>query len=232
MGNFNLVVLILIYIVGFIDLILLYKFLTAKPSKKSRFSKKRQTFKDGEKLEFDIYQELKRLPGNSKVLKNLYLPRVKGGTTEVDVLLIHQTGVYAFESKDYSGWIYGNEKDFKWTQVFNKNSKFQFYNPIKQNNTHLKAIKQVLASFNNIKYHSVIVFGSRAELKKVEYDENNVTILNFNKKLPKFIKSSQLQLSEQEINQIYNILKSYTNVSDAVKEQHIIQVTSEVNKAS
>lgn len=226
MSNFNLVVLILIYIVGFIDLILLYKYLTARPSKKNR------TFKEGEKLEFDIYQELKRVPGNNKVLKNLYLPRVKGGTTEVDILFIHQSGVYAFESKDYSGWIYGKEKDFKWTQVFNKNSKFQFYNPIKQNNTHLKAIKQVLAAFNNISYHSVIVFGSNAELKKVEYDENNVTILNFNKKLPDFIKSSQLRLSEQEINQIYNILKNYANVSDSIKEQHIKQVNAEVHKAS
>jgi len=47
------------------------------------------------------------LEGYSKTVHNVYLPH-KGKTTELDVLLIHEKGVFVFESKNYSGWIFGS----------------------------------------------------------------------------------------------------------------------------
>lgn len=44
------------------------------------------------------------LKGHFAVLKNVYVP-MKGKTTEIDLLMIHEKGIFVFESKNYSGWI-------------------------------------------------------------------------------------------------------------------------------
>mgnify|MGYP002509292044 CR=1 FL=1 len=35
-------------------------------------------------------------------LFNLYIPKDNGETTELDVVLLHESGIYVFESKNYS----------------------------------------------------------------------------------------------------------------------------------
>lgn len=57
--------------------------------------------------EFETWEQLKSLPGYKKSLFNCYIPKRNGGTTEIDFILIHETGIYIFESKNYGGWIYG-----------------------------------------------------------------------------------------------------------------------------
>ena len=76
-----------------------------------------------------------------KILNNLYLS-TKNSSTEIDVVTIHETGIYVFESKNFSGWIYGGYKQKEWTQ---KLEHFQnhFYNPIWQNKGHISALKNV-----------------------------------------------------------------------------------------
>ena len=73
-----------------------------------------------------------------KVLRNVYLPKKNGETSEVDVIFITQKGIFVIESKNYSGWIFGDEKNQKWTAMLPNRQKNQFYNPILQNKTHVK----------------------------------------------------------------------------------------------
>ena len=77
------------------------------------------------------------MEGYYVVLKNLYLP-MKGKNTEIDLLTIHEKGIFVFESKNYSGWIFGSEDQLKWTQCFKSGQRKHFYNPIKQNRTHIR----------------------------------------------------------------------------------------------
>lgn len=116
------------------------------------------------------------MEGYYAVLKNLYLP-MKGKTTEIDLLMIHEKGIFVFESKNYSGWIFGSEDQLKWTQCFKSGQREHFYNPIKQNRTHIKA----LATFLNMPedaFSSYIVFSERCELKKIPlFVDGDVTIL-------------------------------------------------------
>ena len=63
--------------------------------------------KHGEKL---TERELKlvRLFGRKgKTLRNVYVPKNNGETSEIDVLYITQKGIFVIESKNYSGWIIG-----------------------------------------------------------------------------------------------------------------------------
>ena len=93
--------------------------------------------------EYLTYKYLQSLTGYKRFLFNLYIPKGKGETTEIDVLLLHESGIYVFESKNYSGWIFGTETQPYWTQTLpgkRKNvHKNHFYNPILQNKAHLKS---------------------------------------------------------------------------------------------
>ena len=60
--------------------------------------------------------ENNNIGGYLKVLKNLYIPIGYGKTTEIDVIMIHRKGIFVFESKNYSGWIFGSRNDRYWTQ--------------------------------------------------------------------------------------------------------------------
>ena len=55
------------------------------------------------------------LPGELVVLKNVYVP-YQGRTSEIDLLMIHEKGIFVFESKNYSGWIFGCADQLNWTQ--------------------------------------------------------------------------------------------------------------------
>ena len=56
--------------------------------------------------EYFTYQCIAPLNGYKKFIFNCYLPKADGETTEVDVILLHESGIYVFESKNYSGWIF------------------------------------------------------------------------------------------------------------------------------
>ena len=70
----------------------------------------------GRNGEYLIYRCLKVLGDQHKVLTNIYLPKEDGTTTEIDLIMISATSIYVFESKNYSGWIFGDESSKFWTQ--------------------------------------------------------------------------------------------------------------------
>ena len=105
------------------------------------------------------------LKGYSRLLSNIYVP-YKNKTSEIDVLLIHEKGIFVIESKNYFGWIFGSENQQYWTQMINQHTKERFYNPIKQNRTHINALSNYLKIEKN-QMKSYIVFSEKCELKKV-----------------------------------------------------------------
>lgn len=179
--------------------------------------------------EFLSYMKLAKLPGYHKVLFNVYLPKGKGKTTEIDVIFLHETGVYVIESKNYSGWIFGNENNFKWMQTFPGGKKFPFYNPIKQNATHISALQTLLPSVHLDSYKSFIVFSERCTLKKVEYTSPNTFVINrqrLKKVMSHQIKLSPKVLENEFIEVIYRFLAQYSKVDTTVKKQHIKNTNS------
>ena len=54
--------------------------------------------------EFLVFTELyKNIKGNCKILMNLEVPTDNGKTTEIDLIMIHENGIYVFEIKHYKG---------------------------------------------------------------------------------------------------------------------------------
>ena len=68
--------------------------------------------------EYLTYKYLKKFENDgAKFLFNVYIPKENGETTEIDVLMISKKGIFVFESKNYSGWIFGSEKQKSWYQT-------------------------------------------------------------------------------------------------------------------
>lgn len=61
------------------------------------------------------------------------------------------------------GWIFGNEKQAKWTQTIYR-TKHSFQNPLRQNYKHAQTLAQLLNLPAEL-FHSVIIFTKNAEFK-------------------------------------------------------------------
>ena len=95
--------------------------------------------------------------------------------------------------------------------MLNKHQKVKFYNPIKQNNTHIKAIKKVLNNKKIQEYYSIITFASKSsELKKIEIESENIHVTKVKyviKLINQICSSTDDVFTWQEVEQIYNIIQ-------------------------
>lgn len=175
--------------------------------------------------EYLIVNELEKIPGVHKTLINLYIPKENSNeTTEIDILFIHENGIYVIESKNYSGWIFGRETDYKWTQVFPNKKKFKFYNPVKQNRTHIKALQNVLPEQSKDIFTSIIVFSNRCTLKSLEITSSNLYVIN-RKDLSIISKINAHNYQKGvPVFSIYGKLLQYTNASEKLKKEHIANI--------
>lgn len=181
--------------------------------------------------EYLIYLTLKEFEQNGgKFLFNCYLNKDDSTTTETDVILIHPSGVYVFECKNYKGWIFGNENDKFWTQTLyggNKPIHEKFYNPIWQNNTHIKYLNKTMDW--NIKPQSIIVFGDDCELKNIQKTNASIQIvkMGYLRNLMRHLSNNPSQiLTYASIMAIYDKLYPLTQVSNDVKQRHIENINS------
>ncbi len=159
---------------------------------------------------------------NGKILKNVYIPKDNGETTEIDVLYITQKGIFIFESKNYSGWIFGDEKSRNWTASLPNGQKNRFFNPIIQNKVHLKWMGKYIGE--DIPLFSIIVFSERCELKKITVTSDDIKVIkrDYTYATVKNIWDSHSNyLLESEVDEIYEKLSKLTNISEALKVQHI-----------
>lgn len=183
--------------------------------------------------EYLTYKYLKKFEEQgAKFLFNIYVPKKEEETTEIDVLMISSKGLFVFESKNYSGWIFGSDNQKYWYQTLpagrRKSHKEKFYNPVFQNNTHVKYLKSLIG--NEIPIYSIITFSDRCKLMNVSIKNSNVNVIN-RYKIYKLVSSiyndnSNDTLSVDQINEIYSKLYPYTQVDDVVKQKHIDNINN------
>ena len=190
-----------------------------KPSTPPKPNKSEQIGKEGEYL---IQNVLKNISGYSYYLSNIYVP-YRGKTSEIDVLLIHEKGIFVIESKNYSGWIFGNESYTNWTQCLKGGNKNQFYNPISQNKTHINALSNYLR-LNRDCFVSYIVFSERCELKAIPANYNIMKRNELLHYLSNDLNSREILFSNEQILNICKELYPLTQVTEQQKQEHIAKI--------
>jgi hypothetical protein len=200
-------------ILGFIILLILIALLSVFLSR-NHFSNEKIIKQKGKYGEFYVSQILGNSIDGIKQVFNDYKFISNGKSVQIDHIYINKNGIFVIETKNYKGSIYGNEEQQEWTQVLAYgNVKNKFYNPIKQNNSHIYKLQKFLPK--NIDIISIVVFID-ADIENV--DSNNVCnvdelneILNMN-----YGKT----ISPKQVDYVANILRRYQN-NNITDEEHI-----------
>lgn len=155
---------------------------------------------------------------DAKLISN-YIFQGASISVQIDHIVINRNGVYVIETKNYSGYIFGEEKDKEWTQVLsNGNKKNKFRNPIKQNNGHIYQLKKMLPQ--GTPFYSIVVMA--------QGNIENITAggVVAPSGLPYALKrnNSGKSLTSAQIEKIYDILLQRELTGEGVNEQHVSEV--------
>ncbi len=228
-------------IIIFVALLIVAILLLQKILGKTLFSKFSSPTIDTEKIEDDSYfwdtgktgeryiqETFKFLSGYKRFLSNCYVPKDDGTFTEIDIILLHVSGIYVIESKNYSGWIFGNENDKHWVQSFptagGHTKKIRFFSPIIQNKVHLRWLRKYLDIETDFPIYSYIVFSDRCELKKIGLTSTEHVVINrraLSSHIRRNFEKSGCKLSVTEIDSLYTRLYPLTQITEEQKALHI-----------
>ena len=114
-----------------------------------------------------VSEELQKLDSAHYMVLNDFLLPSRGslGTTQVDHIVVSNYGIFCIETKAHKGWIFGSSNQEYWTQVIFKH-KERFYNPLRQNYSHVKAVEELVKSkYPKTKIFSLVVFTDADKLK-------------------------------------------------------------------
>ena len=168
-----------------------------------------------------------------KILRNVYVPTVDG-YSEIDVLLLPETGIYVFESKNLSGSVYGDEKHPQWQRYKTNGIKDPIPNPILQNKRHIDNLCVFLKQ-NKYQFRafSMIVFGNKSKLKYIPENKSLTSIheiCNLEIELVKKMQAEQNFYSAETLDDWCRKLLPYTQLSEEEKKAHIERITKKFGK--
>lgn len=97
-----------------------------------------------------------------RLVEDVTLP-VGDGTTQIDHLVVSRYGIFVIETKDMTGWIFGNPDQARWTQMI-YGDRYRFQNPIRQNYKHVKTVQELLG-LGRFQVIGVVAFVGRCRFK-------------------------------------------------------------------
>lgn len=169
---------------------------------------------------------LSELPGDRYRVINSVLLQMDRGTTEIDHIVVSIYGIFVIETKDYYGYIVGDEHAKEWTKEVNGEIQ-TFYNPLRQNYGHVKALEEIL-NISEYKFISVVVFTSRAELN-VDYSASTPVI--YMDHLKDEIESwYEIEFNETELDELTNKILAKNIDSLKNRSLHIQQIKDSVDR--
>lgn len=185
----------------------------------------------GKRGEMRVSSILAKLPNEYTVLNDLVVMTDKG-TTQIDHVVVSKYGLFAIETKNYRGDIYGDDNRKEWTQLivtkvtyakkwwktYTYVKKKHFYNPVKQSVGHALRIKEMLSTYSHVKIVPIVVFAGDAVLSNIVSDHHVI----YAGSLLKVIQDYQtIYLKDDDVQAILSIIKG-NNVRETVSNrQHI-----------
>lgn len=146
-------------------------------------------------------------------------------TSQIDHIVISDFGIFVIETKNYKGWIVGNENSEYWTQVLFKR-KERIFNPIRQNLGHINALKNCLSSYSNINYIPIVVFLTKSEIKV----NSTTDVINSHQLIATIKKYYEINLTETQKEEIFQKIKDANVVGTYDNNKHVKSIKKLVQK--
>lgn len=218
MFEFLVIALPSLLLIGFIFLIIYI-------SRRTNTASHERTAKTKGKIgELVIHNLLSQLPDEYKLLDDVVL-KTKRGTTQIDHIVVSKYGIFAIETKNYYGDIYGDDKRKEWTQIIANDvtywngktytyvTKNRFYNPVKQALIHMYEIRATLGQ-PSLRVIPIVVFLEGANLEKVE---TNNLVIHDNELIDTIKRHTAVCFSDSAVDYIANLLVE-RNIRGAVDD--------------
>lgn len=188
-----------------------------KPPKTTGYSNKSD--RKGEWGEEKDRMELSHLSSEYKVLHDILIPYKNWNLdySQIDHVVTSIYGIFVIEAKNYSGVIAGDE-DGDW--YLNDR---RIKNPIKQNERHINAIKDLLLKhgYKNLLFYNTVTLNSRCNMTQVTA-HTVVPDIHLQNLIEK--RSKHKVLTMEQVEKIHYILEK-SNIRDkAIRELHIQQI--------
>lgn len=192
--------------------------------------------KEGEKM---VFNALLQLSDDYHIINDVLFKTDKG-STQIDHIVVSKYGVFAIETKNYRGEIYGDDNREKWTQIivtevtyrrkwwktYTYVTKNQFYNPVKQSIGHTYRVKSILKDYRHLPVIPIVVFVGDAIFKDVEtkheviYAEQLLSVIeNYKTKY----------LSDEDCQNVIHILED-NNVRETIDDKTHIDNLKSIKK--
>lgn len=180
----------------------------------------------GKRGETNVKLILSVLPESEYIVRNDILLKTERGTSQIDHIVVSLYGIFVIETKNFSGWILGNQYSDEWVKnVYGK--KYSFRNPLKQNYGHVKALERVL-NLPYSRFIPIVVFSRRAQLK-VETEQAVI----YSDELLKTIRAyRQPLLTSKEISNIAQKIDGLTLSSSENKKAHVENIRRNTYEAN
>jgi hypothetical protein len=163
---------------------------------------------------------LETIPRGLKLFefRNVIVPDERG-TTEIDAILVGNTGVFVVEEKEYNAWIFGSEDDEVWTARYVNGSKHQFQNPLRQNYRHVMALVDRLGLHRGV-FHSLVAFSGNCELRTPM--PPNVLIGDYESRVRQ---TDGIRLTDADVSRVCGILRTLESAStEAARDEHVARL--------
>lgn len=157
---------------------------------------------------------LSTLPTKEYIVLNDIMIRSYTGVSQIDHVVISTHGIFVIETQDYHGEIVGKETDQYWTWSTGK-EKHHFFNPVRQNHAHIKALETVLEQIGNVPLISVVAFPRDCELKS-----EPLGVLHYNELLNKIQNYGKNALTKTQAEVIAAILERANIESPEERKQY------------
>ncbi len=197
-------------------------------SSKNKHERVSQETIKGKQGEAYIHNILMQLPVDYTVFDDVVL-KTASGTTQIDHVVVSKYGVFAIETKNYRGEIYGNDNRHEWKQIIVTDVTFgkkwwktysyvtrnYFYNPVMQSVAHANAINKALVDWPNLKVVPIVVFAGTAVLNGVDTQHHVV----YSDQLLATIQSYNVPLISDAVVDRIKYCLIYKNVRDQVDDR-------------
>jgi hypothetical protein len=175
----------------------------------------------GERGEIIVKEILSQL-GEKYICLHDIMVQENERTSQVDHVIISPFGIFVIETKACNSYIKGDEDAKKWVQFLKNQQRYEFYNPIKQNAGHIKALRNSLKDTEKtLPFISIIVF---VGTKGIEVQATKAIVIQENELLAIIRKYSEILLSVEQVKSIAQTLQDANIVSEDIRQQHVADI--------
>ena len=194
----------------------------------------------GKEGEVFIHNVLSQLPQEYVVLDDVILKTPKG-TAQIDHVVVSKYGLFAIETKNYRGEIYGNDNKDEWKQIivtpvtYSSNrfktytyvTKNTLYNPVRQAKGHALALQQALKNWKYLRIIPIVVFTGKADLTHVI---TNHHVIDVDDLIPTILSYTTLYLSEENLPRVVQQITEL-NLRKVIKDKTHVNNVKEAKRA-